>query len=146
MIDNTEESTASRPNEDSSSNERFSRLTDFGKKGLAPVLEVLHRHQGDLGPYISAINRVFEASLKTLDTPDATDADRAVSGWVQEASSWFSGLKQKFESKNSNDLLTFIQEEAKSRPGLIFAFSYLTGVGFGRLGKYTVDANKSTVH
>lgn len=154
MIDNTDDKMASgefsqeagSPNSGPESNARFSKLTDLGKKGLGPVLEVLQRHRGDLGPYVSAINRAFEASLKALDTPDATAADRTVSSWVQEASTWFSGLKQKFEAKNSNDLLTFIQQEAQNRPGLMFAFSYLAGMGLGRLGKYTVDANQTTVH
>lgn len=117
-------------------NEKLGKVKDVGRKGLAPIVDVLHRHRGDINPYIDAIGRALKAGVDSLNQDNANDADRTVSGWFSEASQWFDDLKTRFDSTNGSDLISYIEEEGQRRPGFMFAISYVAGLGFGRMGRH----------
>ncbi len=110
---------------------------EYGKKSLAPLIDLVHRYKGDVNPYVDAIGRALKGAADSLSGTD-TDADKTVAGWFNEAQTWFDGVKEKLESKEPSDLLNFLEAEAKSKPGVMFATSYMVGMVFGRLGRHAV--------
>jgi hypothetical protein len=117
-------------------NEKLGKVKDVGRKGLGPIVDVLHRHSGDINPYIDAIGRALKAGVDSLNQKNASDADRTVSGWFGEASQWFEHLKTRFDSTSGIDLITYLEEESRRRPGFMFAISYMAGLGLGRMGRH----------
>jgi hypothetical protein len=117
-------------------NEKLGKVKDVGRKGLGPIVDVLHRHRGDINPYIDAIGRALKAGVDSLNQKNASDADRTVSGWFGEASQWFEHLKTRFDSTSGIDLITYLEEESRRRPGFMFAISYMVGLGLGRMGRH----------
>jgi hypothetical protein len=117
-------------------NEKLGKVKDVGRKGLGPIVDVLHRHRGDINPYIDAIGRALKAGVDSLNQQNASDADRTVSGWFGEASQWFEHLKTRFDSTSGIDLITYLEEESRRRPGFMFAISYMAGLGLGRMGRH----------
>jgi hypothetical protein len=126
-------------------NEKIGKVKDVGRKGLAPIVGVLQRHSGDINPYIVAIGRALKAGVESLNQENASDADRTVGGWFSEASEWFGELKTRFESTNGSDLINYIEEEGRKRPGFMFAISYVAGLGFGRMGRHIGQRNVNDI-
>lgn len=122
------------PGEDTS---RSGRYKEYGKKSLAPLIDLVHRYKGDVNPYVEAIGRAMRAASESL-AANQTEADKTVAGWFNEAQNWFEGVKGKLESKNPSDLLNYLEAEAKNKPGVMFATSYMVGLVFGRLGRHAV--------
>ena len=118
------------------SSDRMSMMKGFGRKGLAPILEVFTKHQGDLNPYVQSIDKAFSAAITALNSESATEADRAVGSWVTQASTWMMSASDRLKSTNPKDLLNFLEEEARTRPGLMFSVSYVAGLLFGRVGRH----------
>lgn len=119
---------------ESTSSEKYK---EYGKKSLAPLIDLVHRYKGDVNPYVESIGRALSAASDSL-AANQTEADKTVAGWFNEARNWFDGVKGKLESKNPSDLLNFLETEAKSKPGVMFATSYMVGLVFGRLGRHAV--------
>ena len=118
------------------STDKMSMMKDFGRKGLGPILEVFTKHQGDLNPYVQSIDKAFSAAITALNAEGATEADRTIGSWVTQASTWMMSASDKLKSTNPKDLLNFLEEEARARPGLMFSVSYVAGLLFGRVGRH----------
>ena len=48
------------------SSDRMSMMKGFGRKGLAPIIEVFTKHQGDLTPYVQSIDKALSAATPHL--------------------------------------------------------------------------------
>lgn len=118
------------------SSDRMSMMKGFGRKGLAPIIEVFTKHQGDLTPYVQSIDKALSAAITALNSESATEADRTVGSWVTQASTWMMSANDRLKSTNPKDLLNFLEEEARTRPGLMFSVSYAAGLLFGRVGRH----------
>lgn len=113
------------------------KYKEYGKKSLAPLIDLVHRYKGDVNPYVESIGRALAAASDSL-AANQTEADKTVAGWFNDARNWFDGVKAKLESKSPSDLLNYLEAEAKNKPGVMFATSYMVGLVFGRLGRHAV--------
>ena len=112
------------------------KLKEYGKQAYAPLIKVVHKYQGEITPYISALAKGLQGGVDALSGDSASEADRFVAGWFREASEGLSQARTKLESKDINQLVSFIETQAKDRPSLMFTSSYLTGLFFGRIGRH----------
>ncbi len=132
------------------------KLKQYGKKSLAPLVDLLHRYKDQINPYMDALDKglqgacnSFNASKPATSTtqpmssskpatssPSNSAAEKVVSGWFTEAADWFKGARTKMSTEDPKDLLNYLEEEARNRPGLMFATSYVAGLVFGRLGRH----------
>lgn len=112
------------------------KLKEYGKQAYAPLVKVIHKYQGEITPYISALAKGLQGGVDALSNESASEADRFVAGWFREASEGLSEARTKLESNDINQVVTFIETQAKNRPSLMFTSSYLTGLFFGRIGRH----------
>lgn len=134
------------------------KLKQYGKKSLSPLVDLLHKYKEQINPYMMALDKGLEGACSSFSSqqesnaqnwkasPDGTskattsqtnsEAEQIVSGWFREATDWFKGAREKMSTENPKDLLDYLEEQAKSRPGLMFATSYVAGLVFGRLGRH----------
>ena len=115
-----------------------SQLKQFGQKSISPVLDMFSRHTEDVNQYISALTKAFEGAKNSLgaDSPEAGNAEKMVSLWIGDATSWLSQFSENVKSGDKQQIFTYLQDHARSNPGLSFVSSYVAGMVLGRLGKY----------
>ena len=116
---------------------------EYGKKSLAPLIDLVHRYKGDVNPYVDAISKGLRGAADSVAAGNS-DADKTVAGWFNEAGAWFDGVRSKLESNKPADLLNFLEAEAKNKPGVMFATSYMVGILFGRLGRHAKRLKSKT--
>ena len=121
--------------------EKIARLKEIGLKGLTPLLNVVHKHKEEINPYFDAIEKALVAGSRSLNQETSSDVDQKVGALLTEGAVLVRDLKSKLASTHTKDLLTSLEEEARKRPGLIFAFSYVAGMVFARVGRHIVKAN-----
>src|SRR3989338_6015859 len=115
-----------------------SKSQEYSKKSLEPLVNLFHNRRENLTPYMSAIGTGLEGAIKAIEgnqNPD--DASKYISGWFKEAQGWFQNIQEKFKNKDPQELMSFLETESKTRPALMFSMSYVAGLIFGRLTKYT---------
>lgn len=123
------------------------KFKEFGKKGLAPLVDLVHRYQGDITPYLSAIDIGIQGAIDALKNAEGEQGQathQSVAQWFTDAQSWFGGAKEKLASKSSSDLLNFLETEARQRPAVMFASSYVVGLVVGRLGRHLARLTTKT--
>ena len=123
------------------------RFKDLGKKSLAPLVDLVHRYQGDITPYMSAIDVGIQGAINALrdvQGEEGSTVNQSVAQWFTDAQSWFGGAKEKLASKSSTDLLNFLETEARQRPAVMFASSYVIGLVVGRLGRHLTRLHTKT--
>lgn len=121
-----------------------SKFAEYGKKGLAPFLDLIGKYKSDIVPYSSAINRALDGAINALNTGGETnDVNQTVVGWFQGAKDWFAGASSKLDTGDSKELFTYFEEQSKSNPALAFGISYAFGILFGRIGKYAMNEGSS---
>lgn len=111
-------------------------MKDFGIKGLQPFMGVISRYKVDLRPYLSAIDTGLRAAVSSLNQESSSEADREISKWFTQASTFITTAGDKLKSQNPTDLWHFFEEEARRQPGLMFSASYVAGLLFGRVGRH----------
>lgn len=116
----------------------------LGKKSLEPVLNLVHRYKDDLNPYLNSLSRGLKAAMDSYQT-EGSEADKVVSGWINQFNNWFDGLKNTLETKNPQDFLNYIEQQAKAHPGIMFSASYVMGIVMGKLGRDVVKMGKETL-
>ena len=149
------------------------KLKQYGKKSLTPLVDLLHKYKDQINPYMLALDKGLEGACNSFSSsssssfstsqqesttpnwkssPDGTskstpsmsssvsqsnpEAEQIVAGWFREATDWFKGARDKMSTEDPKDLLNYLEEQAKARPGLMFATSYVAGLVFGRLGRH----------
>lgn len=138
------------------------KLKQYGKKSLAPLVDLLHRYKDQINPYMEALDKGLQGACSSFNSsadnsvnssinssistpnasrimnakPQSNEAEKVVSGWFREASDWFQGARDKMSTEDPKDLLNYLEEQAKRSPGLMFATSYVAGLVFGRLGRH----------
>src|SRR5665647_7577 len=102
------------------------RVKEYGKKSFAPFIDVLHKYQGEITPYFSALDKALQGAINALknESGQGTEAEKMVSEWFSEASQWFNQAKSKFEATDSNALMNYLQEQGRNKPAVMFATSY----------------------
>lgn len=111
-------------------------LKEYGTKAYAPLVEVVHKYQDDIIPYMSAITKGLQGGAQALSDESASAPEKMVAGWFKEASHGLKEASSKIETGNLNDIMSFIEEQAKKQPSLMFSASYVAGLFFGRIGKH----------
>ncbi|MGE3611826.1 MAG: hypothetical protein AB7I27_19715 [Bacteriovoracaceae bacterium] len=137
------------------------RFKDLGRKGMAPLVDLLLRYKTDINPYVNAFDKALDGAINafkeaTEKSPNVDqkvdDAERAVQKWIQDVSHWFNGVKDRIKSENPRELLNYLEEQGKARPFVLFSSSYVIGLILGRLGRHVVnlkashDEAESTLH
>lgn len=116
------------------------KIKEYGQKSIAPIVDLLLQYQGELNPYLSAIEKGLAGAKSALSGGTATDPnakiEQTVSGWVQSASELVGGVRSHLSNSNGPELLEYLEAEATKRPGLLFATSYAAGLLLGRLGRH----------
>lgn len=112
------------------------QVKDYGKKSLGPLIDLVHRYQDDINPYLNALSKGLEAAAGTLNQSESSEAERMIGNWFSEADNWFKGVQEKIKSTNKKDFMNFLEEEARLRPGIMFSSSYVAGLILGRMGKH----------
>lgn len=121
--------------------ENIDRLKEIGLKGLTPLLTVVQKHKNELNPYFEAIEKAMQAGVSSLNMTTGSVAEKKVGSWLADGASWVKEIKSKLETTQSRDLITYLENEARGRPGLMFAVSYVAGLAFGRIGRHLIHVN-----
>jgi hypothetical protein len=111
------------------------RLKDYGEQGLSPFIELLHKYQGNLDPYLTAISKGLQGAQSALSTEQATPQEKTVHHWFEQASQWFSDFQNNLSVKSPREVLHYVEDQARKNPGLMFSVSYVGGLFMGRLGR-----------
>ena len=111
------------------------KLKDYGKKGLGPFIDVLHKYQGEFSPYFTSLTKGLRGGADALNEDNSSDAQRQVSRWFREAADLFSQAQEKLQSKDRNEIMNFFEEQSRQKPGFMFSSSYIAGLFFGRFGR-----------
>jgi hypothetical protein len=112
------------------------KLKDYGKKAYGPLVNVVHRYQDEITPYLTALSRGLQGGVDALSEDSGSETDKYVSGWFREAAEGLNEAVTKLQSKDVNEVIQFIETQAQKRPSLMFTSSYLTGLFFGRISKH----------
>lgn len=112
------------------------KIKSYGQKSLGPLINLLQKYQTDVTPYFDAIGKGLEASTNSLAQEGSTDAEKNVSEWFREAHQWFDQVKSRLNSRDSSELLRFIEEQGRQHPGAMFSASYFVGLFIGRMGRH----------
>ncbi len=111
------------------------KLKDYGKKGLGPFIDVLHKYQGEFAPYFTSLSKGLRGGADALNEENSPEAQRQVSRWFQEAADLFSQAQEKLQSKDRNEIMNFLEEQSRRKPAFMFSSSYIAGLFFGRFGR-----------
>ena len=116
------------------------KLKQYGKKSLAPLVNLVHKYKDQINPYMMALDKGLQGACNsfTANGQESLGAEKVVSGWFNEASTWFKGAQEKIHTEDPKDFLNYLEEQAKDKPGMMFATSYVAGLIFGRLGRHIV--------
>lgn len=120
------------------------KLKEYGLKAYKPLVDVVYKYQDEFTPYLTALAKGFEGGRETLTREGASEAERYVGQFFQQAADGLNQACQKLESKDVNALATFLSEQAEQRPSVMFSTSYVAGIFFGRLGRHI--ARKGIIH
>lgn len=110
-------------------------LLEFGKKGMTPFLDILHRYRDDVMPFVDSIKIGCEAATRELGSRGTDSAHKIVGQWFNEIGSFVDESRQKLQEEDSRGLFEFVKEKSQKRPALMFSTSYLLGLFAGRLSK-----------
>jgi hypothetical protein len=120
-------------------------LKDYGKKSLAPLIDLVSKYKGEANPYFSAISKGLKAAVdvykvevgvNTNTDTIAKEVEGVVGNWFQETNDWLEGINKKIQSGNTRELLEYLEEQAKKHPAMMFSVSYVAGLLFGRIGRH----------
>ena len=122
------------------------RIKDYGKKATQPLIDLLQKYQGDITPLIGSINTGIQGAISALETESASESDRQVSVYFRDASTWFSDVQDKFKFQSTDEFMSFLEEEGRKHPAMIFAVSYIVGLVLGRAGRHVGSIAKQELH
>jgi hypothetical protein len=122
----------------------ITKLKEYGTKAYKPLVDVVFKYQDEFTPYLSALAKGLEGGKQSLSREGASEPERYVAQFFQQAADGLNQACQKLESKDVNAITTFLTEQAEQRPSVMFSTSYIAGIFFGRLGRHI--ARKSTIH
>jgi hypothetical protein len=136
-------------------NTQQNKFKEYGKKSLAPMADLAYKYKGDINPYMTAIGKGLQAAVDSFNQSLAesgvdqgasqnNEAEKLVSGFFRDTQDWFNRVQQNLESKNSGDLLTFLESQGRLRPIIMFSSSYVVGLLFGRLGRHMYRVKSSS--
>lgn len=114
------------------------KLKEYGMKAYGPIIDVVYKYQDEFTPYLNALVKGLQGGVERLSAEGASDAERYVSRFFQEASQSIEGIGQKLASKDVNSIKEFLQEQGRVRPSVMFSSSYIAGLLFGRLGRHII--------
>lgn len=112
------------------------KIKEYGKQAYRPIVEVVHKYQDEITPFISALVKGLQGGVSALSQDNASTADKTVAGWFREAADGLEEARNKVESQDLNQLVSFVEDQARKRPSLMFSSSYITGLFFGRIGRH----------
>lgn len=116
-------------------------IKEYGKKSLAPLIDLLSKYKGEFSPYFKAIETGLQGGFEVLnkgtsENDTVSDAQLTVGEWFRDAANWFNGADKRLQSGNTRELLDYLEQQAKNHPTLMFSSSYIAGLFFGRIGRH----------
>ncbi|MBC76778.1 MAG: hypothetical protein CME64_12255 [Halobacteriovoraceae bacterium] len=118
------------------------KLQEYGKEGLAPLMEVFNKYGEEFNQYINHINSGLKSAAKELQNDSSgSEEKKVVASWFKEGAQWTEKLEQRLKDSSPEELLDFVESQGKQHPAALFATSLLAGSVFGRIGKYAVKEN-----
>lgn len=111
------------------------KLKQYGQKSLTPIVDLLHKYKDRFDPYMVAIEKGLQGASTTL-LSSSSEQERKVEGWFNEAGLWFKNVRDKLNKEDTKELLNYLEEQSRTRPLLMFAVSFESGMILGRLGRY----------
>lgn len=146
MINETENtSEANVPFDEAKESGPKGKIKDYGKKSLAPLLELAHKYRADITPFFAAITKGLEGGSSALLADNSSEVERQVGEWFRQASSFVEETRGKFEGNNASDLISFVERQASTHPGLMFSSSYFVGMFLGRLGRHIIRGTRESM-
>ena len=118
-------------------------LLEFGKKGMTPFLDILHRYRDDVTPFLESIKIGCDVASRELGGRDDHSSHKIVGRWFGEISNFVDTSCQKLQEEDAQGLLDFVKVESQKRPALMFSTSYLLGLFAGRLSKKQLSTNRA---
>lgn len=122
----------------------ITKLKEYGMKAYGPIIDVVYKYQDEFAPYLNALVKGLQGGVERLNGEGASEAEKYVSRFFQEASQSIEGIGQKLSSKDINSIKEFLQEQGQVRPSIMFSSSYIAGLLFGRLGRHIIGRKSAT--
>jgi hypothetical protein len=110
------------------------KLRGYGLKSLSPFVDLLHKYQDELLPYIEAVEKGLQSGADSLAGSEGPSS--VVSGWFKEAAGSIQEARSKISSQNASDFIDYIDAQSGKHPSLMFSASYLAGLFFGKVGRH----------
>jgi hypothetical protein len=126
-----------------------SQAKDFGKKSLAPLVDVLSRHKGDFSPYFEALTKALQSGAQSLQTENSNEAEKFIAQYFTDGAEWLTDWKEKLTVNSSEDFMNLLEEEGRKRPAILFGASYFAGLVLGRFGRHlgkTMKTSAENIH
>ena len=126
-------------------------IKEYGKKSLSPLINLVSKYKNEISPYFVSIGKGLsgaadslgnfapeqgENSGDTIQTSTNASVEQTVSDWFREAANWFEGANKRLETGSAQELLDYLEEQAKKHPAIMFSSSYIVGLLFGRIGRH----------
>lgn len=134
------------------------KLKEYGKEGLAPLMELFNRYGKDIVRYMRHVGEGLEQGSQSLQSApqdssnesgvesdnENSDERQLVASWFEEGARWVDQLEKQLEQRNSDELLEFVERQGREHPAALFATSLVAGSVFGVVGKQAVKASPQT--
>lgn len=117
------------------------KLQEYGREGLAPLMELFNRYGKDIVHYVRHVSEGLEQGCRNLRDKQAPgegpecDERLMVASWFEEGAKWARDLEHQLENRNTEDLLDFVETQGRQHPAALFATSLIAGSVFGVVGK-----------
>lgn len=116
----------------------ITKLKEYGFKAYGPLIDVVYKYQDEFTPYLAALVKGLQGARERLNSENASEAEKYVSHFFQEASQGLEGISQKLSSKDINVIKDYLEEQGRLRPSIMFSSSYIAGLLLGRLGRHII--------
>ena len=133
------------------------KLREYGKEGLAPLMELFNRYGKDIVHYMKHVETGLERGCEALRSDkeregkgqegaqSESEERQMVASWFEEGAKWVGKLEEQLENKNSDELLEFVERQGREHPAALFATSLVAGSMVGVIGREAFQARGSEV-
>lgn len=128
-----------RPNKD--------KLQEYGKEGLAPILDLFKKYGGEIEKYIGHVQTGLNQGCQNLRSDSSSNPEKEmVATWFEQGATWVDKLKAEIQEQDTDKLLKFIETQGREHPAALFATTLIAGSVFGVVGKKAYNARSQNLN
>lgn len=115
---------------------RGAKLKEYGKEAYGPLVNIIYKYQDEITPFFASLEKALEGAISALSDEESTEADRMIGDWISDARQSLTEGKDRIQGKDKSEIISFVEDQARQKPALAFASSYVVGLFLGRIGRH----------